>query len=113
MFCHNSNAGKLSYAEWLEMPSEKFSVIHNGIDFDDMAKNTNDKEVSDILSEKGITSQNVIIGSVYRLVQEKRPYLWIDSVSKVIEQDDNVHAILIGGGGMVEQISEYIKQKNL
>ena len=113
LFCHNSNAGKLSYAEWLEMPSEKFSVIHNGIDFDDMAKNTNDKEVSDLLSEKGITSQNVIIGSVYRLVQEKRPYLWIDSVSKVIEQDDNVHAILIGGGGMVEQISEYIKQKNL
>ena len=113
MFCHNSNAGKLSYSEWLEMPSEKFSVIHNGIDFGDMGKNTNDEEVSDILSEKNISEQNVIIGSVYRLVQEKRPYLWIDSVSKVIEKDDNVHAILIGGGGMMEQISQYIKQKNL
>ena len=113
MFCHNSNAGKLSYGEWLEIPSENFSVIHNGIDFDDMGKNTNDKEVSDILSEKNISDQNVIIGSVYRLVQEKRPFLWIDSVSKVIEQDENVHAILIGGGGMAEQISEYIKQKNL
>ena len=43
----------------------------------------------------------------------KKTNLWIDAVNECIEKDDNVHAILIGGGGMMEQISQYIKQKNL
>ena len=36
-----------------------------------MGKNTNDEEVSDILSEKNISEQNVIIGSVFRMVKKK------------------------------------------
>tara|TARA_B100001778_G_scaffold326494_1_gene323244 strand:- start:174 stop:2801 length:2628 start_codon:yes stop_codon:yes gene_type:complete len=113
LFCHNSNAGKSSYSEWLELSGNNFSIIHNGIDFNDMEENTNDKQVSEILLEKGIDDESVVIGSVYRLVQEKRPFLWIDSISKVMEQHDNCHAILIGGGGLMEQVSEYIRGKDL
>lgn len=113
LFCHNSNAGKSSYSEWLELSEKNFSVIHNGIDFDDMEHNINDKQVSEILLQKGIGDESVIIGSVYRLVQEKRPFLWIDSISKVLEKQENCHAILIGGGGLMEQVSEYIKEKKL
>ena len=39
VLAHNSNAGSISYSEWLEMENEEFPVIHNGVDFDAIERN--------------------------------------------------------------------------
>jgi glycosyltransferase involved in cell wall biosynthesis len=113
LLCHNSNAGAESYSQWLGTPVNRFSVIHNGIDFSGMEQNLNKEVVLEILRSKGIQKDSLVIGGVFRLVQEKRPKLWVDSVAKVIRVNKNSHAIIVGNGGMFEQISSYIDELGL
>ena len=113
LLCHNSNAGAESYSQWLGIPVNRFSVIHNGIDFSGMEQNVNKEVVLEILRSKGIQKDSLIIGGIFRLVQEKRPKLWVDSVAKVIRVNKNSHAIIVGNGGMFEQISSYIDELDL
>ena len=113
LLCHNSNAGSDSYSQWLGIPVDRFSIIHNGLDFSGMALNANKEAVLEKLKSKGIQKDSLIIGGVFRLVQEKRPKLWVDSVAEVIRVNDNSHAIIVGNGGMFEQISSYIDELGL
>jgi len=112
-FCHNSNAGAISYSEWLGVSSKPFSIIHNGIDFAGMAEDVQSTDIKDIITDIGIPNNAKIIGGIFRLVQEKRPKLWVDSVSKVIGDIENCHAVIIGGGGMENDISAYINDAGL
>ena len=59
---HNSNAGKLSYANWLEVPEQTFSTIHNGIDFEEFVDSSEDLDVEDKLFEFGIDKKSTIVG---------------------------------------------------
>ena len=113
LLCHNSNAGAESYSQWLGIPFNRFSIIHNGIDFSGMEQNMNKEVVLEKLKSKGVKEDSLIIGGVFRLVQEKRPKLWVDSVAEVIRVNDNSHAIIVGNGGMFEQISSYIDELGL
>jgi glycosyltransferase involved in cell wall biosynthesis/tetratricopeptide (TPR) repeat protein len=110
LLCHNSNAGAESYSGWLDISSKRFPVIHNGIDFVGMQEEIDDSEVANTIREFGIPENAKIVGGVFRLVQEKRPKLWIESASKVIGEIENCHAVIIGGGGLQEEISSYIEE---
>ena len=113
LLCHNSSAGAKSYGEWLEVDSSQFEVIHNGLDFDSLVHASVGANISPILKKYGISDDSKIIGSVFRFVQEKQPKLWIDSVAMVIEKDDDVHGVIVGGGGLLTTIEHYIKEKGL
>ena len=97
VLAHNSNAGSISYSEWLEMENEEFPVIHNGVDFDAIERNSNDENVRMVLENLEIEKEDKIVGSVFRIVEEKNPELWIDVAGEVITKMENTHRDLGGG----------------
>jgi glycosyltransferase involved in cell wall biosynthesis len=109
ILAHNSNAGSSSYSNWLNIPERRFAVIHNGVDFEEFVKSSKDADLTDRLEEMGIDDDCIIIGGVFRLVREKRPLLWINSIMEVLKNNSKVHGIIVGGGPLEHEMLEHIK----
>ena len=110
LLCHNSSAGATSYSEWIGYSVEDFEIIHNGVDFSAIEAASNGSSVNDIVS---ISEDSIVIGGIFRLVIEKRPKLWVEAISKVMLEKENVIAIHIGGGSHSESIQAYINELGL
>ena len=111
ILAHNSNAGSRSYSEWLGMENGTFPIIHNGVDFDAIESDSIDQNVELILEDLGIGEEDKVVGSIFRIVEEKNPELWVDVASEVIAELDNTHFVIVGGGIQLELMKEYVERK--
>ena len=109
----NSEAGRISYCEWLEIPEDRIEVIKNGIDFKKLKYKSNKKLIRAELEKIGIYKNNLVVGGLFRLEAGKRPDLWIDSLDLSIKKNDNIRGILVGGGKMKDSIEKEISRRNL
>ena len=112
-FSHNSEAGKLSYSSWLKIPQKRFSVIHNGVDFNEFEVISDDGKVREAIDSYSIPDDAIIIGCVFRMVREKRPNLWIDALNNCIQSNDRIHGVMVGGGPLMPEISAKISELGL
>ena len=112
-FTINSNAGRKSYAEWLDMNESEMRVIHNGTDFKNMEENIRIGAIKSEIRELGLTKYDIIIGGIFRLEGGKRPELWIRILEDLINKDNRIKGILIGGGKMEETVKKWINEKGL
>ena len=103
----------MSYSSWLKIPQKRFSVIHNGIDFNEFGVSSVDGKFQEIIDSFSIPDDAVIIGCVFRMVREKRPNLWIDALHKCIQSNDRIHGIMVGGGPLMPEISAKISELGL
>jgi glycosyltransferase involved in cell wall biosynthesis/Tfp pilus assembly protein PilF len=110
LLCHNSSAGARSYSQWIGCPEDDFEVIHNGVDFSGIEKASEGFSMSGILH---IPKKSIVIGGVFRLVTEKRPKLWVEAISKVLDVKENVFAVHVGGGSHSEFIQDYVNDLGL
>jgi glycosyltransferase involved in cell wall biosynthesis/tetratricopeptide (TPR) repeat protein len=110
LLCHNSSAGATSYSEWTGYSANDFEIIHNGVDFSAIEAASNGSSVNEIVS---IPEDSIVIGGIFRLVIEKRPKLWVEALSKVILEKENVIAIHVGGGSHSESLQAYINELGL
>ena len=113
LLCHNSEAGAQSYADWLGKGLEEFEIIHNGVDLKTLVRDSQGADVRSTLREHGVPDEATIIGSVFRFVEEKQPRLWVDAVAKVIEARPDVHAVIVGSGGRIEDCLAHISELGL
>ena len=111
--CLNSNAGAESYSQWLQEPTSSIKVLYNGTDFDGIENVCDNKNISKELKKFKITKEQKVIGSVFRFVMEKRPFLWIDSAEKVLQTNPELQFVMIGGGGLFEAAQKQIINRNL
>ena len=108
--CINSSAGARSYAEWLGMNQDDFSIIHNGIDFNILESMSEGVDITTILQENGVNDDDIVVGSVFRFVQEKRPQLWVEVMSRVISRVKGVKAIMVGDGALHDSVRRQIEK---
>ena len=85
----------------------KFDEI---IDFSGIENASEGYSISDSLH---IPTESIVIGGIFRLVSEKRPKLWVEAISKVIQAKENVIAVHLGGGSHSELIQAYIDELGL
>ena len=110
LLCHNSSAGARSYSQWIGCSEHDFEVIHNGVDFSGIEKASEGHSISEILH---IPKKSIVIGGVFRLVTEKRPKLWVEAISKILEVKGNVLAVHVGGGSQSKLIQDYVNELDL
>lgn len=105
---NNSEAGARDYSEWLDIPPERIVVLRNGVDFDNMIATP-----AEALAERtlaGIPHDAPVVGSIFRMTEEKRPYLWIKAAALAARRRPDVHFLLYGWGPLTERVIAYAKQ---
>lgn len=105
LFLNNSHAGAADYARWLALPGDRFRVIHNGFVFPAQAPEAARKNVR---LAHGLPEDAVVVGSILRFSDEKRPPLLIDMARRLHEQDSSLRFLFFGGGVMLESMRAYV-----
>jgi glycosyltransferase involved in cell wall biosynthesis len=98
---HNSKNGLEMYEEWLGGYRNKMTIMRNGYDFDSFKVNDYQKENKD---------NKIIIGTVFRFVEVKRPFLWIKVAKKILETGINAEFWLIGDGPLMDKTIQFAKE---
>jgi len=101
---NNSKAGASDYEDWLDLPSGSIDVVYNGIDFDALSQKADPAESARLRKEMGIPKSSPVIGGVFRMSEEKRPLLWVETAALVAKANPSVHFVIAGDGPMYEQV---------
>jgi len=94
---NNSAAGGADYARWLGLPGNRIRVLRNGIDpgaFIPPPRGTRER----LRAALGVPETAPVIGSVFRLYDEKRPLLWVETAALVAAARPDCHFVIVGAG---------------
>ena len=109
-FVNNSRAGAVDYARWLDLPSDQFEIIYNGFEFPaEISGSARDA----VRSTYGIPHNSLVVGSITRFSEEKRPELFIDMAKIIHTRNPQVCFLVFGVGPMLERIRSYVEKCEL
>lgn len=109
---NNSKAGMRSYATWLGLPEGRFGVLRNGIDTATISR-ADPAEVNTLRAEFGIPAGAPVIGSIFRLYDEKRPLLWVEAAAIVAQHRPDAHFVVFGSGPLRDQMLKLARGSGL
>lgn len=98
----NSMAGQRSYAKEMGITSDQISIVTNGLELPNKANYSHTSTINDI----------VVIGAM-RLVEQKRPLLFLECISLLREHITNLKVYLLGDGPLKKQVIQYVEDLNL
>jgi glycosyltransferase involved in cell wall biosynthesis len=93
----NSYAGGKDYAAWLELPAERFRVVHNGLDTTALHQ-PDPAEVAALRRAAAIAPGDPVVAGVFRLSAEKQPLLWLEVVELLRLHLPRLQAVHAGVG---------------
>jgi len=99
--CHNSDNGLEKYVEWLGGYEQKMLVLRNGF------------ELSEFNIERTKQNKNkpFNIGVVFRFVDVKQPFLWLDTARLTLEKAGrNIQFTMVGDGPLLEDAIQYARE---
>jgi len=111
IFSTNSQMAARSYEEWIEADMLSVNTIYNGLNLENLIVDRSAEELKTFLN---IDKDALIVGTVFRISDEKRPFLWAE-IAKDVNQKYNkkVHFILVGDGPLMGELSEFVKKHKL
>lgn len=101
---NNSLAGAMDYAEWLGISPQRYGLIRNGVDPDEIAR-PDPVAVTELKERIGLPNKAVVVGSIFRFYPEKRPQLWIETAAAIARRRPDVHFVIFGTGPMKPNMS--------
>lgn len=102
---NNSRAGANDYADWLDIDPAKVEVVYNGIDLEPVPSG-----IRDFRQAMGIPADAPIVGSAFRMSEEKRPLLWVEAAAEVARRETNAHFVVYGDGPMRPDMIELARR---
>ena len=94
---NNSDAGAADYEDWLGLARGRFMVKRNGIDAA-LFRRAPQPQTDALRTALGVPHDAPLVGSVFRLYDEKRPLLWVAMAAQVGRQLPNAHFVVFGTG---------------
>ena len=105
----NSNAIGDHAVNVEKVKRNKLQVVYNGIDISRFA-GSSDKEK--IKSELGISSKDIVVGTVANLLPIKDHGTLLDAANKITDEFPRVSFIVVGGGPLLEEFREKVRKIN-
>jgi glycosyltransferase involved in cell wall biosynthesis len=106
---NNSRAGADDYADWIGIPRDRIGVVHNAIDLGGRTRAPADA-VAALRRSLGIPADAFVMGGVFRLEEEKRPLLWVDTAAAVAKVLPDAWFVVFGQGSMHDRMLRRAKQ---
>lgn len=89
---------------------DKIRTVHNAIDLKDIVASRSEKEIRE---ELGFAPEDILIGSVGRMVPVKGFELLIEAADKIIKEIPEASFILAGDGPQLEELIQIAKEKGI
>lgn len=94
---NNSHLGAASYAEWIGAPLARFDVVLNGVNLTHL-KLAGAEDRARIRRDIGVPLDAPAIVGAFRLSDEKRPMLFVETAARAMARHPNLHAVMMGDG---------------
>lgn len=111
-FISNSKAAAVAYAEWLDIPLERFAILHNGVQ--KMAVNPSEERDAlwqDFLARTPDATHTV--GGVFRFDTDKRPVTWIRFAARYARRYPDARFLIVGSGRLFDEAVELAVEKGV
>ena len=104
-FMSNSFTAARAYAEWLNLPLDRFDVIYNGVE-PMTADPSHDcaRRWDEFVAATAGADQT--IGGVFRFDTDKQPLLWIRFAARYLKRHPTARFVLVGGGRLQPNAEE-------
>ncbi|MEI8154507.1 MAG: glycosyltransferase [Hyphomicrobiales bacterium] len=110
---NNSEAGARDYADWLGIEPTRVKVIYNGIDFDHLTAGVDPERVRQARATLGVPPDAPVVGSAFRMSEEKRPLLWVEVAAEVARRDERTHFVVYGDGPMRTDMLDLARRRGI
>jgi glycosyltransferase involved in cell wall biosynthesis len=110
LLLNNSRAGADDYARWLDIDPAGIRLIHNGFEFPARRNGDTRRRVR---AEFGIGEDALVVGSILRFSEEKRPRLLVDMAARILETETQVRFLFFGDGELLGAMGKYVEQLGL
>lgn len=107
---NNSRAGAGNYAKWCGIHEKRIIVVPNGFLF---TKKVIRVQPGKQKSHNTEPQKRILIGSVMRLSEEKRPLLWLEIARECYRKNQNARFVIYGEGPMRRQMEAVIQEGKL
>jgi glycosyltransferase involved in cell wall biosynthesis len=97
---NNSRPGADDYAAWLGYPREKIRVVLNGVDPSWIRRP--DGATVEALRRELLGERALLVGGVFRLSDEKQPFVWLEVARRVAAERSDVVFFHAGEGPLEE-----------
>lgn len=103
VFVSNSRKAAQAYAEWLDIPIERFHILYNGVP--ELPADASDADKALWKAFHASTDDATeTIGGVFRLEPDKRPQLWIKLAALYLKERPHARFVIVGDGRLRENI---------
>lgn len=106
---HNSELGRASYQNWLDIHDEVMPVIMNGVD----AAQLESEKKHPMATRYPELEDTFVIGTVGRLAAVKRPLLWIRAAMLVLKSAPNCKFLIVGDGPLLDDAISLVESQRL
>jgi len=111
-FINNSHPGADDYAAWLGLDTNRFRVVHNGVDFDTVVR-PEPGAVQAFREEIRLPPDAPLVAGVFRLSEEKQPMVFFEVVRRAMNRIPDLHAVVAGVGPCEGELREAIARQSL
>lgn len=109
---NNSRAGADDYATWIGVAPGRIGVIPNGVDFGSQT-GLSPAAIAKAREDFGIPQDAFVVGGVFRLVEQKRPMLWLDAAARIAAAIPEARFLIYGQGSFLPAMQERIRAPDL
>lgn len=104
---NNSTPGAASYADWIGLDPARIDVVLNGVNLAHLEPATA-AERDQIRDAIGVPRDAPAVVGAFRLSEEKRPELFVETVARARARHPDLHAVLMGEGPYLAQVQEKV-----
>lgn len=108
------NISKSEYESALKYkiaPEKKMCIIENGIDFTKFQNN--DKYRDETRKQYCIKEDEIVIGVVGRLTEQKDPMTVLKAFELINKENKNTRLMYVGSGELEQEVKQYAKEHNI
>ena len=100
-FVSNSKRAAAAYAEWIDVPVERFSIVYNGVQRMDATADSELEARWQAFVDRTPGSSHVI-GGVFRFDTDKRPTTWVRFAARYAKRHPDVRFVVVGSGRLLD-----------
>jgi glycosyltransferase involved in cell wall biosynthesis len=109
-----ADACKRDYLDWIGLDdASNVHAVYNGIDFSDIESAVELGSRATVRTQFGIDEHTPLVGTAFRFVELKRPFLWVDAAAIVLAIHPECRFIMFGDGEERDRTIAYINSRGL